>query len=327
MTQSIRPALLTLALILSGSAALCQQADNKGKPDAGKSQPPVEKITQRVLTDEAGISSYLTVYKHTPNVLILQRAIDVDLSNSTVRQAAEAISKASGVLIQVDSKVPAEDRLKVVTQRIPLGTVLEAIAEQTHLAIEPDEHPSGVLNIVLRTWPVMEVNGTKQILVGRNEPWSDDWDKLPRTVAFPVQDPRGHAPTGNFSPFFSTLPPGGVEPVGRGGMVLPYAGMGNGLTMTALNDHSFVVAEPAFGPNGENGVLLTVYRLDGAQLRSVSTAFHKLAIGGTTGRPKLLPGSKDGNKNPLDKGAPAGTNPFAPAATPNDKGAFDPFNK
>lgn len=326
MIRYRQPALLTLTLILSAGAALGQKTEGikSAPPSTGTAKPaPAQDAnpkdvkgkpsTQLNTRSTADLSYNPISFKHAPDSPMLRQAIDVDMRNSTIRQAAEAITRASGISIRVDDKVPTDARLTVTAQKIPLTTVLEAIARQTELDIEPEEK-----GILLRNWPVLEVNGEKKVYVGRNEPWSDLWDKLPKSA-----NPMGGPPlVGNtFNPF-STVGTFAQNPLaggaGGGTFFIPTLGMNvdaslranplfmpavNGFSLTALNEHSFVVAEAILGANNENGVLLTVYRLEGARILEISRVYHKLASGGNRGTATPVPG-REKDPNNLPTGTP-----------------------
>jgi hypothetical protein len=106
-----------------------------------------------------------------------------------VQQAAEALSKASGVAIRVDSGVPETTRLTVEAKRIRLATVLEGVAEQTGLIIEPDRTASGGLGVLLTTGSSLSISvegpgGANKGKIERrparrSTPWSPEWGTPP----------------------------------------------------------------------------------------------------------------------------------------------------
>jgi hypothetical protein len=104
----------------------------------------------------------------------LQKPVDVQLRDATVRQAAQALSQASGVPITVDRRITNARRISLEAQEIPLGIVLETMAEQTELMIDP-EGPG----VALKPWPGIQVNGVAQTYVGRLAPWGDRWGYSP----------------------------------------------------------------------------------------------------------------------------------------------------
>lgn len=118
----------------------------------------------------------------------LQKPVDVKFQSATVQQAAEALSKASGVPIRVDSGVPESTRLTVEAKRIRLATVLEGVAQQAGLIIEPDRSASG-LGVLLTTGPSLSISvegpggtsrgGIERRAPRRSTPWSSEWGTPP----------------------------------------------------------------------------------------------------------------------------------------------------
>ena len=199
----------------------------------------------------------------------LSRAVDVKLKDATVAQAAEALSQASGVSIDVDETVPRDLRLTVEARRVPLATVLEAVGKQTNLMISPAGR-----GVLLQPWPTLTVDGkTTQVATGRISPWSDDWGSPPTQVSgiwaanapFPTPGP---APAE--LPF--AYPPGTSAPATPARVAL-----------TTVGDR-VVVAEPGDGPDGAEGVWLTVYQLERDQLKKVGSTFHPSPEGATRTR-------------------------------------------
>lgn len=119
----------------------------------------------------------------------LQKPVDVRFQSATVQQAAEALSKASGVAIRVDTGVPESTRLTVEAKRIRLATVLEGVAEQAGLIIEPDKTTSGGLGVLLTTGSSLSISveGPDGVNKGkierrparRSTPWSSQWGTPP----------------------------------------------------------------------------------------------------------------------------------------------------
>jgi hypothetical protein len=147
-----------------------------------------------------------------------------------------------------------------------------------------------------------------------------------------IAPPRGTDLSYNFAPGEETSP--GVMQFRAGNPT--YGGFGGSfdggyggagaasVIITALNDSTFVVANPAAGPGGEPAVMLTVYRLQGAQLRIVSTTLHRLGPGGgardsraTPPDVRYRPGVRYGNPGDIPANPQALPSPrFAPAAPP-----------
>jgi hypothetical protein len=245
----------------------------------------------------------------------LTRPVDVNLKEATVRQAAEVLSKVSNVPIEVDKAVSDNLRITVSATSIPLATVLEVVADQAKLQI--GKAPSGV---VLRTWPRLEVNGTRTDYTGPNAPWSDEWAS-PYTTAIRGQTsgarwqnflPRNTLPYSTAKPtqsLMNTLNAYSQTAKANPKSTTNYRGALNTLSspqatnralttwtaapattamlnITGVGDR-LVVAEAGVGPKGEAGYWLTVYRLSGSELVRVASTFHvspaKPARGATLG--------------------------------------------
>jgi hypothetical protein len=103
--------------------------------------------------------------------------VDIDLKDADIRKAAEALSRVSGLKIAVADSVPKDVVVTAQAKSVPLGAILEVIANAANLAIAPDE-PGGV---VLRPTGKLMINGKEVNLSGRpaydtgNPPWSDEW--------------------------------------------------------------------------------------------------------------------------------------------------------
>ena len=100
----------------------------------------------------------------------LLRTVDVQLRDATLKQAAQALSQVSGVAIRADESLPEDKRLTVQVRGVALGTVLEAIGKQAEIMIAPDGK-----GMVWKSWPSLEVNGSRQVMSGGMAPWSDEW--------------------------------------------------------------------------------------------------------------------------------------------------------
>jgi hypothetical protein len=137
---------------------------------------------------------------------------------------------------------------------------------------------------------------------------------VPEGVYPPAARPPGVLRFGEAPQGFLTRPGFGVD----GGLTLPG---GAAVAMTALNESTFVVAHSAVGPGGEPAVMLTVYRLQGAQLRIVSKTLHRLDSGESGRALQAAPGGRlEGGSRPGTPGNPFLT-PNAPAGRPGDPAA------
>jgi hypothetical protein len=110
--------------------------------------------------------------------LLLQRPIDVELREASVRQAAQAMSQAAGMEIEVEASVSAETRLTVVARGVPLENVLDAVARQSGLMIAPKED-----GVVLKPSPSLEVNGQRTRFMSPYAPWSIEWGINPAAAS------------------------------------------------------------------------------------------------------------------------------------------------
>ncbi|MBC8137550.1 MAG: hypothetical protein H8F28_16840 [Fibrella sp.] len=109
----------------------------------------------------------------------LQKKVDVKFENATVAQAAEALSRASGVQIKVDDTIPDTTRLTVEARKVRLVTVLESVARQAGLTIEPINLEKGDIGTELIAPPMLRVNNTVQKFATSPSPWSDKWGTPP----------------------------------------------------------------------------------------------------------------------------------------------------
>jgi hypothetical protein len=155
----------------------------------------------------------------------LQRPIDVDMREASVRQAALAMSQAAGMGIEVEASVPADTRLTVVAWGVPLASVLDAIARQSGLMIAPKED-----GVVLKPSPSLEVNGQRTRFMSPYAPWSSEWGINPALVSgrtgsfsrdsigYPSTVPLSNRPTGALTP----APEGrGAKDTGSAGQAAP----------------------------------------------------------------------------------------------------------
>jgi len=277
--------------LLTDSARLTIRVDNK-VPDP-RVTLRADNVPLESILDAIGEQTGLTVereplgfvFKEQPSLAIggsspysperaklfesMERAVDVQMRDATVSQAAESLSKASGIPITVDKAVTTEKRVTAEAHGVPMRAVLEAIVRQLDLMIAPSGDSKG---IVLKPWPSMEVNGTRTVLAGMSAPWSEEWGNVPAigvmrlfrlgSGAGTVVAPPGPA-NGTTSIYRQWL---GAAPAGL-------AGAGP-LALTA-SGNLVIVAEPGPGGRGERGFWLTVYRLDGSNLQKVGSTFHR----------------------------------------------------
>lgn len=227
---------------------------------------------------------------------LLEKPVDIKLSDASLRMAAQVIGNAAGLPVLVDEKIPVDKRFTLDAKGVSLGLILETMAQKTDLMLVPD--PQGIR---LEQWPVLIVDGQRSVRKSESAPWSQDW------VGYLFFG--GRDATGAQGPFASgggvlfsrgapeefattvqvpAAPEGALPPlqygVGQGApntfirtypAPLAFAGGGGPVSLAPIGDKSVVFAEPGSGPQGEAGYWLTVYKLDGDKLRKVSSTFHQ----------------------------------------------------
>lgn len=109
----------------------------------------------------------------------LLKKVDVKFDNATVAQAAEALSKASGVQIKVDDTISNTTRLTVEARKIGLASILESVALQAGLIIEPINMEKGDIGVELVSPPMLRVNDRVQKFPQSASPWSTRWGTPP----------------------------------------------------------------------------------------------------------------------------------------------------
>lgn len=220
----------------------------------------------------------------------LQKPVMVDLKDATLQQAAKVLSQASGLEIRVSEDVPTNLRYSVVARGIPLSSVLEGIARQGNIMISPGK---GVNEIELSPWPMLEINGSREVYSGPLAPWSIEWGTVPsaqsislgmtQSSSFPlsmIYGTDGEMLRGVFK-FDPRIQ--GEDLTLSGGKLVPFGGQRfRGLEL-GVGDRSVVIAEPGTSPSGEPGYWLTLYRIDGEELKKQSTLFHRSAPAAPSG--------------------------------------------
>jgi hypothetical protein len=224
----------------------------------------------------------------------LYRSVDVTLSDATIRQMAETLSKSTGLHITVDPSIPEKTRITVEAHRVPLVTLLDAVCRQANVLIAPDKAAqSGKFVGLLLTQPsVLKVNGQTQFVgdggaEGGTFPWSAEWGIPPTALlgAQPAPASGVIAPTTlttvptqiSLAPQSVTLE--GMPTLAQGGFISNPAATTLGLV--SVGNDLIVVAEAGAGERGEPGTWLTVYRLqkDGKGMTRLGSTFHAYRSG------------------------------------------------
>jgi|GEM_PF-6323759 len=162
-------------------------------------------------------------------LLLLTRPVDVYFKDTSLVQAVESLSKASGLKI-TSAPVPvvtptlpgsaqpdqSPARLSVNAQGVPLSAVLETVAQTWGLLIAPDGNDA----VVLKPLPVLQVNGQPRPVALPNYTWSDEWG-IPPTYSGtgfgwnPMSANKGFSMWPSGGPFGQTaMPQPGVMPGG-----------------------------------------------------------------------------------------------------------------
>jgi hypothetical protein len=304
---------------------------------------PVDAGVGQVAQVTPGQATGWTTYRRLAE---LARPVDINLKDATVSQAAEALSRASGIRINVES-IPRDLRLTVEAQHVPLKSVLEGIANSGDLMIGLNKD-----EIVLSPWPSLNVNGARTYYKGQYAPWGDEWGGRPNltdlmragfvspgaarpAAGFGIGKGQGFggsgAPTpggaaGQSGAFFGGKGVGPSAAIRSDGSVVydsgqsPFASSsyslsGGPFSMTALGD-KLVIAERGIGPQGESSVILTVYQWDSSRqaLRRISSTIHSAE--GASRRPSRNSASggrasgQGGNSPFRQNGAPAAPGGF-----------------
>lgn len=147
---------------------------------------------------------------------LLASPVDITLKSSPIRQAAEALARASKLSISVDPKVPQDVKVNAEAQNVPLGAVLEVIADAAGLIIAPTDDGG----LLLRLPGKLVVGNNTYTTDGDAAPWSDDWGILTSGIEIgrrwlELFNPYsyGRRPMNMPSPYGVTPPPATVKPV------------------------------------------------------------------------------------------------------------------
>ncbi len=128
----------------------------------------------------SAVSEAQTRLQMAKRLLLLTRPVDIYFKDTSLAQAVESLSKASGLKITtvpLPEVAPALEpgksatRLSVNAQGVPLSAILETVAQTWGLLIAPD----GTEAIVLKPLPVLQVNGQSRPVALPNYTWSDEW--------------------------------------------------------------------------------------------------------------------------------------------------------
>ena len=141
----------------------------QGMASAGESDmAPMEAQAMQIEEQMKQVQRTIVV---TQRLQRLSQPVDITLKSSTIRQAAEALSRASKLSINVDPKVPQDVHVNADAQNVPLGAVLEVVANAAGLIIASTDDGG----LLLRMPGKLVVDGTTYMSEGSSAPWSNDW--------------------------------------------------------------------------------------------------------------------------------------------------------
>lgn len=107
---------------------------------------------------------------------LLKQVAGVEIRDAQLSNVTRYLSEHTGIAIIIDKNVPADIRITLVADRIPLATILELIARQADLMLMPEPAAEGHgAGVRLASWPSVRVNDSTTFYKGINLPWSDDW--------------------------------------------------------------------------------------------------------------------------------------------------------
>ncbi|HVK06336.1 MAG TPA: hypothetical protein VM490_22895 [Armatimonadaceae bacterium] len=273
-------------------------ADARKKRDAAKDDAERRRLGEYIARSESDLerskASLRTAEKRAP----LFKLVDVKFTDATVKQAARALSDASGVAIAVEDSVPDTTRLTVEARRVRLVTVLESMAEQANVIIEPDER-GGKLGIRLVSPPMLKVNEKETKFIRQNSPWSPLWGTPPTRRYYFADALSAVGGGGAYRAVIPPMPPMTINAAdidktvrealakaaqaqslapgtARSSTAVVRAGDGKSVTISVNND-TVIVTEPGKNDKGEAGVWMTVYKFDKDKKEMVksSSMFHK----------------------------------------------------
>jgi hypothetical protein len=296
-------------------AAKSKLARAKARYDAGQAtSTEFEDLRTQVDRLELALASASAAAARQELIARLVRPVSVELKDATLTQAADSLSKAANIPIQVSKSLRPDARLNLDARQVPIASVLEAIAQNLNLKITPGAGDG----VELRPWPEMLINGQQQVFADATRPWSLEWGPQPPVALTNALIRSGYAAQNSTSQSVgNTVQSGEQRTLNRNTDTTQYGSAGqrasnsipanrtnNGVAQNSIAipsgnssaqgqvgyqlattgllqgvnmtsvGNAVVVAEAGRGPQGEPGAWLTVYMLDGVNLVKKSAAFH-----------------------------------------------------
>lgn len=196
----------------------------------------------------------------------LAKKVNVSFDKAPVPNFADLLSKLGGYAIYVDKAVPGNLTVTTRADNMPIGTILEFVAQSANLQLALDD--KGAIKITLPS--KILVGGQSIDMRGKTWPWSDG----PSTGVSP------NLPLGEKWKGLKDLLKGGqfthvnVEPFKVQASIPPIGLASSSLTITPVGSSMVLISEPGSGNKGEPGYWLTLYAVKNGQLKMTSKLFH-----------------------------------------------------
>jgi len=231
---------------------------------------------------EADLADAVTTLDDARRIAALSIVLsNLDFQKANIRSAVDLLGRMGVLKITVDESVPNDLVVTTRVQNLPLGQVLEVIANTVNLQIVPSDDGGVKLTMPGK----LKAGGHLIEYRGQNWPWGDAW----RTYSIG----GGHPPIGSI---WRTITPR-YSPMGTPAPAVPFAHpladatppqtgpavvYGGPFTVTALGSSMLVISERGTGPHREQGLWLTVYKVKNGGLTQHSRVFHSSSGSGSS---------------------------------------------
>ncbi len=198
----------------------------------------------------------------------LAQKINIDMTNAKIGSVASALSKLGNVAITVDKSVPASVTVTTKASNMPLGSVLEYVANSAKLALTLS--PDGKLAFIKPSQ--MTVNGKAVDVMGTSWPWSQDIAVSPIDISVPIGQ--------KWKGVFDGRAPFVVSQDWKGEQfdpAMPAFLPSGSITVTPIGTTLILIMEPGSGTKGEPGYWMTLYTIKNDKLLPSSRLFHSSA--------------------------------------------------
>jgi len=199
------------AIALTSSARqwhVYAQTDPLQQSNRSTSHDDFTASSAHTATTAAGVTTDQSPFIHVPNDPRLQQRLNISVDNADLASVVKALQKEAGMVILVDSTIPATRKYTLQTHNIPLGKILESVATQAGVMISSEGG-----TIVLEPYPNMTINGKTSSFPPRNAPWNDTWGgtRNENSSTFAVPDTSVTPPQIAAAPGNRTLPQQGID--------------------------------------------------------------------------------------------------------------------